>query len=243
MALISSGKKSSFHYSFTASSVSPMMPVTIAGNELYLTPQGILVWPLKKLVVVSDLHLEKGSYFGRFGHFLPPYDSEETLTRLTKSLLPYAGFRLILLGDTVHDPDAMDRLSVASSTLLTNLIKRHTPLWIMGNHEKEYQPKNMEVAIDFSLEGLTFRHQALAGAVGEISGHFHPKAQVILAGQHMRRACFVADQNRLVMPAFGSYTGGLDVKDSAFSCLFSGPVTLYLLGQKNLYRLENQYLK
>lgn len=219
--------------------------IQINGERLIADPDGALVWPARRTLVVADLHLEKGTSYGRHGSFLPPYDSRSTLARLAGLAKRHNPRRLIALGDSFHDPDAPDRLGAAERASLEALTRALDWIWIVGNHDPA-PPADWGGAVhpDLTEGALVFRHQALPGrAVGEISGHFHPKAAVRVRGQRVTNRCFVSDGRRLILPSFGAYTGGLDVFDPAIASLFDRNFRVHILGRHRVHSLPRAGLR
>jgi uncharacterized protein len=211
-------------------------PIHLAGERLMLDPAGALVWPAAGLLAVSDLHLEKGSSYARHGRLLPPWDTHVTLDRLGLLLRRYRPRLVIALGDSFHDAAGAARLPAAERARLGAMAEAHRFVWVQGNHDPT-PPQGVggEWVEAFSTATLTFRHQATPGAEGEISGHHHPKATIPARGGSVSRPCFVSDARRLMMPAFGAYTGGLDVGDPAISRLFPRGGRIFLLGRERLF--------
>lgn len=189
-----------------------MVPFSFAGHELVALPQGALFWPARRALLVADLHLEKASWFARFGQMLPPYDSHATLSDLTALAVATAACEIWCLGDSFHDVEGCDRLPVAARTLLTDLTGSLRFIWITGNHDRGFVDRcGGEVMDEASVDGLVLRHEAEPGDPRpELSGHFHPKLRVNIRGRNVARRCFVATASKLILPAFGSLTGGLD---------------------------------
>jgi DNA ligase-associated metallophosphoesterase len=199
---------------------------------------GALYWPEQSLLVVADLHLEKGSSFARRGTLLPPYDTAETLARLAQLIVRYAPRTVIALGDNFHDGGGPARLSDADRALLTGLQRRRDWVWIAGNHDPDPADGiGGTFAATLSLGALTFRHHPSANAPeGEVAGHLHPVARIAQRGRAVSRRCFATDGNSLVMPAFGAFTGGLNVRDRAFAAVFGARAfTVHMLGDRQLY--------
>ena len=212
-------------------------PIHVAGERLMLDPAGALHWPAQRLLAVADLHLEKGSSGARRGNLLPPWDTKETLDRLALLLRRYQPQVIVALGDSFHDPEGAARLPAAEVTRLSAMASGRKFVWVLGNHDP-HPPEGLpgESVAELALGKIVFRHEAEAGApVGEISGHFHPKARVPARGTEISRPCFVADARRVILPAFGAYTGGLDVRDPAISGLFRRGGRVFLLGQERLF--------
>ena len=198
---------------------------------------GALYWPDESLLVVADLHLEKGSSFARRGMLLPPYDTAETLARLTQLILRYAPRRVIALGDSFHDNEGHARLVSADRASLVALQRGRDWVWIAGNHDPDPHGVGGTFADVVTVGALTFRHEPSRHArKGEIAGHLHPAARIVQRGRAVSRRCFVTDGNALVMPAFGAYTGGLNIRDRAFFSVFgSRSYTAHMLGENRLY--------
>lgn len=211
-------------------------PIHLAGERLMLDPSGVLVWPARRMLVVSDLHLEKGSAFARRGMLVPPLDTRLTLERLAVQVRAWQPRTLIALGDSFHDSAGSARLSQADAARIAALAASVDLVWVLGNHDP-LPPSGLggRAVAEYADGPLIFRHRAVAGASGEVSGHYHPKALVPARGAAVSRPCFVADARRLVMPAFGTYTGGLDVGDPAIAGLFPRGGRAFLLGRDRLY--------
>ncbi|WP_439579579.1 ligase-associated DNA damage response endonuclease PdeM [Elioraea sp.] len=210
-------------------------PIHIAGERLMLDPEGVLWWPARRLLAVADLHLEKGSSVAARGALVPPYDSRATLDRLIPLVRRYRPARLVALGDSFHDRTGAARLPREDAARIAALAQSLELVWVLGNHDPA-PPEGLPGATTEALrEGpLTFLHDA-TGRASEISGHLHPKASVATRGKWVSRACFVADSRRVVLPAFGAYTGGLDVRDPAIRALFPRGGRAFLLGRGRLF--------
>jgi hypothetical protein len=212
--------------------------VGVMGVMLEATPEGALWWADEGMLVVADLHLEKGSSFARRGQLLPPYDTGETLARLALLVGRFQPRVVVALGDSFHDPEAATRLNPRDRALLASLQVGRNWIWIAGNHDPD-APAGIagETLETLAVGRLTFRHEpAAAPADGEIAGHLHPAARVVGRGRSVRRRCFAGDGYRLIMPAFGAYSGGLDVFDAAFDGLFEpAAFRAYMLGEDRVY--------
>ena len=212
--------------------------VTVAGITLLADLSGALVWEEQKLLVVADLHLEKGSSFAARGVLLPPYDTVATLGRLAAVIARHDPRMVIALGDSFHDREAHARLSETDRDALTALQAHRDWIWISGNHDPVL-PSDLGglVASEVAIGEVTFRHEP-TGACGEVAGHLHPKARVATRGGGLERRCFVCDGARAVMPAFGAYSGGLSIRDAAFARIFpSADFTVHVLGDIRLHTI------
>jgi uncharacterized protein len=206
---------------------------------------GALAWPEQDLVVVADLHLEKGSALARRGLLLPPYDTRTTLARLEAVLARWTPKRVVSLGDGFHDGAASARLGAEDRARLQALIAAHDWLWLAGNHDPA-PPQGLGGRVEQALEiaGITLRHAPAAQpGAPEIAGHLHPCAAVEVRGRQLSRRCFVGDGRRLLLPAFGSYTGGLDVLDPTIAALFAGGFHATLLGEQRLHPFPHHRLE
>jgi DNA ligase-associated metallophosphoesterase len=189
-----------------------MVPFSFAGETFEATPSGALFWPAREALLVADLHLEKASWFARFGQFLPPYDSHATLSALAAEVERSKAQRLYCIGDSFHDAFGCDRLPASARELLSELTARLDWTWIVGNHDPGFADHcGGRIVDEVELGGIILRHEAQPREPKpEISGHFHPKLRLHLKGRRVSRRCFVSSASKIIMPAFGSLTGGLD---------------------------------
>ncbi len=211
--------------------------IIVNGERLVLDSSGALWWPATRTLVFADLHFEKGSSYARRGVLLPPYDTRATLGRVAQDVRRYAPARIIALGDSFHERDAAERLDDEERAMLREMGEAAEWLWIAGNHDPA-PPAWLggHVAEEAAIGGLRFRHAPQGdAAAGEIAGHLHPCATVTRRGRSLRRRCFVSDGERLLMPAFGAYAGGLDVRDKAVVSLFASRFLTYVLGMNRVY--------
>ncbi len=212
-------------------------PVHLAGERLMLDPEGGLFWPARRVLAVADLHLEKGSAAAVRGSLLPPWDTRATLDRLAGLLRRYRPERVVALGDSFHDDRGAQRLLAADQARLAAMTASFRFVWVRGNHDPS-PPEGVggESCAEFRLDGLCFRHEAKPGpALGELCGHHHPKAAIPTGGTVVSRPCFVFDHRRLMLPALGAYTGGLDIRDHAIASLFPRGGRVFLLGRQRLF--------
>ena len=180
------------------------------GEHLHALPDSTLVWRARDLLVVSDLHLGKSERMARRGGaFLPPYDTLDTLARLDRAVQALDPAVVVCLGDSFDDDAAADGLTTTERLVLGKAMARRRWVWVEGNHDPSAGGFEGERCAELTVGPLTFRHIAVPGAVGEVSGHYHPKATVSARGARMSKPCFLIDGARIVMPAFGTYTGGL----------------------------------
>ncbi len=219
--------------------------ITVCGKQFVADMSGALYWPGEKTLVVSDLHLEKASSFAARGLMLPPYDTRETLQRLAEAIDRYEPARVIALGDSLHEPSAADRINDEDLQILQILQEDRQWIWVTGNHDREIKPRlGGQVVEAMLIGGLKLRHEPQNGQVThEIAGHLHPAARLSVYGHTVRRPCFVGNGRRLVVPAFGSLTGGLNVLDAAFEPLFGlDGMRVWMLGQEGVYPVATRQL-
>lgn len=212
--------------------------VNVAGCCAVLDPAGALWLPESRTLVVADLHLEKGSSFARRGTLLPPYDSGATLALLAALVARRDPARVVCLGDSFHDSGGYSRLTHNDALRLSLLQRGREWVWISGNHDRDLPAAIQgEVAAELRIDGLLFRHEPLAGAApGEVAGHLHPAGKVRGSGRAVRCRAFATDGLRIVLPAFGVLTGGLNVLDRAFAPLFAaGALRATLIGGGRLF--------
>jgi DNA ligase-associated metallophosphoesterase len=211
--------------------------IMLGGERLLLDPAGAVFWPTGSVLAVADLHLEKGSAAACRGQLVPPWDSGVTLARLAALLAAWRPRVLVAVGDSFHDQGGPARLGCAERAAIGRIAAEVRIVWVSGNHDPAPPDAMPGVAVEEWCEaGLVFRHQARAAAEpGEISGHYHPKARVVTRAGEVVRACFVSDPRRLVLPAFGAYTGGLDVRSPALGAVFPQGGSVHLLGVSRLY--------
>ena len=189
-----------------------MVRFSFCGHDLMALPQGALFWPARRALLVADLHLEKASWFAKGGQMLPPYDSIATLADLTAVAAATEAAEIWCLGDSFHDSAGCERLPAEARDLLTALTARTRWTWITGNHDPGFADHcGGEIVGEAQVDGLLLRHEAEPGeSRPELSGHFHPKLRIHLRGRLVSRRCFVATETKLILPAFGALTGGLD---------------------------------
>jgi DNA ligase-associated metallophosphoesterase len=214
--------------------------VVVAGVALVADFAGALYWPEEGLLVVADLHLEKGSAFAKRGVLLPPYDTAATLARLGALIARYAPKVVIALGDSFHDGGGPQRVVPDDRVMLGALQRGRDWVWIAGNHDPEpVDGLGGTSAATLAIGPLIFRHAPeRAVADGEIAGHLHPVARVNGRGRTVSRRCFATDGKRMVMPALGAYAGGLNVRDAAFADVFGTlAFTAHMLGEGRLYAI------
>ena len=215
------------------------------GEALVLDPAGVLWLEARATLVVADLHLEKGSAFARRGTLLPPYDTARTLRRLGWAIERYRPKVVLSLGDAFHDRAGAAGLTAENRREIGQLAAGRTWLWIKGNHDPD-PPRGLagESVPSLDLGRLHLRHlpDPAADGTAVVAGHLHPKARLVQGPRRATRPCFAADARLLLLPAFGAYTGGLNVLDPAIHGLFRSGFTAFMLGEARVFRVDHRHL-
>lgn len=207
--------------------------LTVGSANLAALTSGTLWWRKEGLLAVSDLHLGRSERQARLsGSMLPPYETEDTLNRLEAVIGETSARTIVLVGDSFDDLTAAEEIADQISERLLRMAAGRKFVWVAGNHDPgpvDLPGSNMSA---FRHGDLIFRHIAKPGAEGEVSGHYHPKARFRLKGQFISRPCFLVDNQRIILPAFGTYTGGLDIQNPAFDRVFPGDCYAVLTGRR-----------
>ena len=219
------------------------LKVTIEGEACLLRCSGALYVIAHDVLIAADLHLEKGSAFAARGQMLPPYDSAATLMRLEAEVAELNPGRVVLLGDSFHDSRSIPRMATADRGRLERMAFGRDWIWLEGNHDREALGSDIDhlpgsVVGTLSVGALRLVHEPQPGEQpGEVAGHLHPAAKVAAYNRSVRRPCFVTDGRRIVLPAFGAFTGGLNVRDEAIAGLFAAPPIAAALGRDRVHAL------
>ncbi len=207
--------------------------LTLSGVRLLALPSGALLWPEARILVVSDLHLGKSERIARRGGaFLPPYETLDTLTRLQRDIDRVEPETVVCLGDSFDDLDAAGALGEPEATALRRAMRARAWIWAEGNHDPGPVPFGGAPLVEVAMGPLRMRHVAEPGAKGEISGHYHPKATLGTRGGAVTRPCFLADRDRVVLPAYGTYTGGLAAGSAVLQGLMRPEAVAVLTGAR-----------
>lgn len=220
-----------------------MTTIVFAGAQILLDAGGALYYPAEQLLVVADLHIEKGRSIGlHLRRPLPPYDTRETLRRLSAAVVCYKPRTIVCLGDSFHDANALLSLEPTDRDAINLLAIDKRWIWITGNHDP-FVPAGMggEVVDQLKIGSLVFKHN-YDGGTGVVIGHFHPVAATMLGGRLLRRRCFVATKQVLIMPAFGSYTGGLNIRHPTLANLIGTEPDVFMLGAHGVHPIDRSRL-
>jgi DNA ligase-associated metallophosphoesterase len=219
--------------------LSRLHKITLAGLEFIPDLSGALYVPDCKTLLVADLHLEQGASLARRGVHVPPFDTGATLALLESVTAATRPWRMVLLGDSFHDSAAHAALLPEHRARLMRITSEIETVWISGNHDPDPPQGLGGVCVtSHELETITLRHRpAVKLKSGEIAGHLHPGATIVQRGVAARGKCFIADERRIIMPAFGSYTGALSVRSRAYANLFDETrCHIWLLGRNSIHR-------
>ena len=219
--------------------------IAVSGRQFLGDQSGALIWPAQRAVIVADMHCEKASHFARRGQLLPPYDTRATLMKLAAVVDRHDPELIISLGDGLHDAGGAARMHADDLAILKVIQEGRRWVWVLGNHDPVVSDcLGGEVVPVLEVEGLVLRHEPRIGRVThEIAGHLHPAAKLSTYGHALRRPCFIGNGRRLVLPAFGALTGGLNVLDQAFEPLFGHDgFAVWMLGQEGLYPVSTRKL-
>jgi len=207
-----------------------------AGHNFEPLPSGALYWRARETLLVADLHLEKMASFARRGQMLPPYDTGMTLARLEADLRRTGAKTLLALGDTFHRPDASSLLTHSDRMRLDGMVDAVNCIWIAGNHDPFAHAIGGTCLPGIELDGLTFTHEPVRGGKGLVAGHLHPAARVAIDGPSPRSPCFVHDTRLLILPAYGSSTGAINILSPPFHGLLHWPaMEVVMLGRDRTY--------
>ena len=201
------------------------------GETLHAMASGALHWPGRRLLCVSDLHFGKSDRLARNGGpMLPPYETRDTLDRLARDVAATGPEVVICLGDSFDDLTAAREMAEPITADLASLMAGRRWIWIEGNHDPGPLDLGGSHLAEFRVGPLVFRHIARPGDIGEVSGHYHPKARVNLRGRSLSRRCLLVDENRVIMPAYGTYTGGLSCDRPELAELMAASADAILVG-------------
>jgi DNA ligase-associated metallophosphoesterase len=217
--------------------------IGLQGRIAILDLTGAMHLPEEDVLLVADLHFEKGSSFARRGMMLPPYDTRETLSALSDAVFRYNPRAVVALGDSFHDVGGPDRLGDEERETLARVQAGRDWVWVTGNHDR-ILPDSIggQVVAEMALGPLTLRHEPVAGTDAEVAGHLHPVGKVVMRGRSTRRRCFLSDGSRCIMPALGAFAGGLNACDAAFKPLFPKGFTAHLIGAERIYAIAKSML-
>ncbi|KFC68095.1 Metallophosphoesterase [Devosia sp. LC5] len=214
-----------------------------AGHNFEPLPSGALYWRAEATLLVADLHLEKMSSFARAGQLLPPYDTGLTLARLEADLRRTGAQRLISLGDSFHRDEVSTTLTETDRARLDMLTDMADWFWLSGNHDPCPHALGGRCLPMVECAGLTFLHEPRRGASGLVAGHLHPAAHIFMAGRSTRRPCFVHDNRLMILPAYGSSTGSINILSPPFIGLLHWPaLEVTMLGKDRTYPVSPKRL-
>lgn len=231
------------NYSLATAEITETPLLRFAGQNFEPLPSGALYWHAQQTLLVADLHFEKMSSFAQRGQMLPPYDTGMTLTRLEADMRRMGARRLISLGDSFHRANSSSLLNPADRARIERLTETVECIWLSGNHDPLPHEIGGTCLEELELAGLTLTHEPRRGTTGLIAGHLHPAAHILMAGRATRRPCFVHDNRLLILPAYGSSTGSINILSPAFAGLFNWPsLEVTMLGRDRTYPVSPRRL-
>lgn len=221
------------------------LDLEFAGHDLVLDADLALYWPARDALVVSDLHLEKSTFLAQFGSPIAPLDSHDTLARLTALVAKYRPKSLILLGDSFHDRGAWDRLDERARGQVLDLCAAVDDCcFVEGNHDRDLKlPDCLCFEDERTIDSIVFRHEPEPDDKPQIIGHFHPALSLSLRGHRLRGKCFAVNDRMLIMPAFGSFTGGLDLRDPVYATIGGGAFRPYLVYKNTVAQVKPDHAR
>jgi DNA ligase-associated metallophosphoesterase len=217
--------------------------INFNNHEFKINNDGILFWLEKKIAIISDLHLEKGSSFASSGQFIPPFDSEETLNKLINFLQIHEVQTIILLGDTFHDRGALNRMSSKVKSIFDSLVENYEIIFVLGNHENKMKSPYIKFYERYIVDDIHFLHEAVLEKKYQISGHFHPVASLKINSKKITEKCLIHSENLIIMPAFGEFTGGLNINNPVFKPFLNSNYYIYFLTKKSVYKFASHDIK
>ena len=220
-----------------------MKVINFNNHEFKINNDGVLFWLEKKIAIVSDLHLEKGSSFASSGQFVPPFDSEETLNKLINFLKIHEVKIIILLGDTFHDRGALNRMSSKVKSIFDSLVENYEIIFVLGNHENKMKSAFIKFYERYIVDDIHFLHEAVLEKKHQISGHFHPVASLKINSKLITEKCLIHSKNHIIMPAFGEFTGGLNINNPVFKPFLNRNYYIYFLTKKSVYKFASHDIK
>ena len=220
-----------------------MKVINFNNHEFKINNDGVLFWLEKKIAIVSDLHLEKGSSFASSGQFIPPYDSEETLKKLINFVKKHEVQTIILLGDTFHDRGALNRMSSKVKSIFDSLVENYEIIFVLGNHENKMKSAFIKFYERYIVDDIHFLHEAVLEKKYQISGHFHPVASLKINSKKITEKCLIHSENHIIMPAFGEFTGGLNINNPVFKPFLNRNYYIYFLTKKSVYKFASHDIK
>ena len=220
-----------------------MKVINFNNHEFKINNDGILFWLEKKIAIISDLHLEKGSSFASSGQFVPPFDSEETLNKLINFLKIHEVKIIILLGDTFHDRGALNRMSSKVKSIFDSLVENYEIIFVLGNHESKMKSAFIKFYERYIVDDIHFLHEAVLEKKHQISGHFHPVASLKINSKQITEKCLIHSENHIIMPAFGEFTGGLNINNPVFKPFLNRNYYIYFLTKKSVYKFASHDIK
>ena len=214
--------------------------VFFADKKFSIFSNGELYWQNKKTLIISDLHFEKGSFFSESNQFIPPFDTIETLRQLTNFINVHSVEKIIFLGDLIHDKLAFQRMAIKTKEIFFEILENINCILTVGNHDNMNFLKDIGLNLtdNIIIDGICFSHYPAIDQRFSVFGHYHPKVKLTANSRRIWTPCFILNKERLLMPSYGYYTGGLSIKSPEIQKLFDRPYEIFPLAKEKVYKLE-----
>ena len=208
----------------------------IKGEKFVFDKSGSIFLENLNTLIFSDLHLGKSLSFVNQGSLVPPFDLDETLFNLENIIKKYKPKRLISLGDSFHENKSIQNMKGKYINIINNLFHKIDITWVEGNHDSNILFKN-KLTGNFKkfhkLKNFRFVHsksEINEVSIFEFSGHYHPKISLKFNGLNYSYKCFILTESFCILPSFGTYTGGLDIKSNALRKILPINKQIIILG-------------
>ena len=211
--------------------------IKFANEEFYAYPNSALYWKRLNIVIIADLHLGKSISFAKKKQFLPPYDTKETLVKLFSCINEFEPSKLIIVGDLLHDILSVQSFQDKDYQNFNNYTKKTEFIWVKGNHDTNIEINGFSKVLDYKIEEIIFNHIPIKTTNFQICGHYHPKAKILHRGKSIYKAAFVHNDKLLILPSFGTLTGGLNINQAPLSDLLGKNIKLFPVGNRKVYKL------
>ena len=211
--------------------------IKFANEDFYAYPNNALYWKRLNIIIVADLHLGKSISFAKQKQFLPPYDTKETLQKLFNCINEFKPSKLIIVGDLLHDQFSVQSFQKIDHHNLSNSTKKTEFIWVKGNHDSNVEINGFTKVLDYKVDDIIFNHIPIKTTNFQICGHYHPKAKILHRGKSIYKATFVHNDKLLILPSFGTLTGGLNINQEPLRDLLGKSIKLFPVGNRKVYKL------
>ena len=211
--------------------------IKFADEEFYAHPNSALYWKRLNIIIVADLHLGKSISFAKQKQFLPPYDTKETLEKLFDCINEFKPSKLIIVGDLLHDKFSFQSFHDSDLNNLNNYTKKTEFIWVKGNHDSDVEINGFTKVLDYKVDDIIFNHIPIKTTNYQICGHYHPKAKIFHRGKSIYKTAFVHNDKVLILPSFGTLTGGLNINQEPLKKLLGKNINIFPVNDEKVYKL------